>query len=97
MNLLRIQKAAPLEGFRLQLTLNNGQEVEREVAHLLTGPVFEVVRNQPGYFEQVQVEAGTVAWPNGADLCPDTVIWGGAPPVDENAVPPSFLAVMIPA
>jgi hypothetical protein len=30
----------------------------------------------------MRVEAGTLVWPNGADLCSDVLIWGGLPPVD---------------
>jgi hypothetical protein len=28
------------------------------------------------------VEAGTLVWTAGADLCPDILIWGGLPPAD---------------
>jgi hypothetical protein len=31
-------------------------------------------------FSQVRVDYGTVVWPNGADLDPDMLIWGGPPP-----------------
>jgi len=44
------------------------------------GPVFEGIRSDPRLFAQVRAEGGTVVWPNGADLCPDFLIWGGAPP-----------------
>jgi len=81
MSLIRIASVAPLDGFRLRLTLTNGDVVERDVIHLLTGPVFDCVRGDPTEFRAVRVEGGTVVWPNGADLCPDTVIWGGLPPV----------------
>ncbi|MBI3809853.1 MAG: DUF2442 domain-containing protein, partial [Nitrospirae bacterium] len=51
------------------------------------GPVFEPIRNDPAFFQAVRVEAGTVVWPNGADLCPDVLIWGGPPPQDANSSP----------
>lgn len=28
------------------------------------------------------VERGTLVWPNGADLCPDVLIWSGVPPTE---------------
>ena len=82
MALLRISQVASLEGFRLKLTLTDGSVIVRDVASLLTGPIFEPIRNNPALFAQVRVEGGTVAWPNGADLCPDVLIWGGPPPED---------------
>jgi hypothetical protein len=81
MSLVRISAAVPLEGRRVRLTLTNGAIVERDLSGLLTGPVFEEIRDDSAMFREVRVEAGTLVWPNGADLCPDTVIWGGLPPV----------------
>jgi Protein of unknown function (DUF2442) len=80
MALLRIREAQALEGFKLRLTLSDGSVIERDVSRLLTGPVFNPVRKDPAFFRQVRAEGGTVVWPNGADLCPDVLIWGGAPP-----------------
>ncbi len=85
MNLLRIREVEPLEGLRLRLTLTNGSVAVREIADLLVGPIFEQIRNDPASFAQVRVEGGTVAWPNGADLCPDVLIWGGPPPETQPA------------
>lgn len=80
MALLRIREVKALEGFKLKLTLSDGSVIERDVSRLLIGPVFETVRKDPSFFAKVCVEGGTVVWPNGADLCPDVLIWGGAPP-----------------
>jgi hypothetical protein len=80
MALLRIREVQALELFRLRLTLTDGSVIERDVSRLLVGPVFERIRSDPAVFAQVRVEGGTVVWRNGADLCPDVLIWGGAPP-----------------
>ena len=80
MNLVRIQDAAPLEGFRVRLKLTDGRIVERDLEELLTGPVFAGLRGNPERFREFRVEGGTLVWPGGADLCPDVLIWGGLPP-----------------
>ncbi len=90
MALLRIREVKPLDGFRLRLTLTEGSVVERDVSRLLVGPIFEPIRADPAVFARVRVEGGTTVWPNGADLCPDVLIWGGAPPEEgeQPADPP---------
>jgi hypothetical protein len=80
MALLRIRNVQTLKGFTLKLTLSDGSVVEREISHLLVGPVFQKIREDPALFAQAHAEGGTVVWPNGADLCPDVLIWGGPPP-----------------
>ena len=87
MGLLRIRVVEPLDGFRLRLTLTDGSVVERDVEPLLRGPVFEPLRNDPKRFREARVEGGTVAWANGADLCPDVLIWGGPPPEPDRRPP----------
>jgi hypothetical protein len=87
---LRIKKAIPLSGYTLQLTLTDGSVVERDVGLLLAGPVFEPIRRDPELFRKVSVERGTLCWPGEVDLCPDTVLWNGAP---ENKLPAQRSAV----
>jgi hypothetical protein len=70
-----IVEARPLGGYRLYLRYADGAAGEIDLAPLLrfTG-VFEPLRD-PAYFALVRVDpdAGTIAWPNGADLCPDVL------------------------
>lgn len=86
MSLLRIREVVPLEGFRLRLRLTNDAVVERDISELMRGPVFEDLRRDPAKFRDVRVEGGTVVWGNGADLCPDVLIWGGPPPLNSEDV-----------
>lgn len=80
MRLLRVREVEVLEDFRLRLTLTDGSTLERDVAPLMSGPVFEPLKHSPQLFRMARAEGGTVVWPNGADLCPDVLIWGGPPP-----------------
>jgi hypothetical protein len=82
MRLIRIREATPLDGCRVELTLTDGRVVERDLGPLLVGPVFAEIRNDEARFREMRVEGGTLAWPSGADLCPDVLIWGGLPPAD---------------
>ena len=85
MRLTRIQSVVPLERLHLRLTLTDGSVVERDVSPLMVGPIFEPMLRDPERFREVRVEGGTVVWPNGADLCPDVLIWNGPPPQDESS------------
>lgn len=98
MKLLRIRDAVALPGLRLRLTLTDGRVVERDVSNLLRGSVFEAIRQSPDEFRAVRVEGGTVVWPNGADLCPDVLIWGDSPPAEHEArQPPEHLQPAVAA
>ena len=82
MKLVRIREAKPLESHRVQLTLTDGRVIERDLGPMLKGPVFSEIRSDQERFRQMRVEEGTLVWPNGADLCPDVLIWGGLPPAE---------------
>ena len=59
MSLLRIREVLPVENFRLRLTLTDESIVERDIADLLTGPMFETIGKDPLAFRQVKVESGS--------------------------------------
>jgi hypothetical protein len=58
----------------LSLTFDDGLAGEVEVLDRMRGPVLEAART-PGGFAEVAVdpETGTIVWPGGADLAPDTL------------------------
>lgn len=58
----------------LKLTFADGLTGEVDVLARMRGPVFEQAAT-PGGFAAVAVdrESGTIVWPGGADLAPDTL------------------------
>jgi hypothetical protein len=58
----------------LQLTFADGLGGELNVLDRMRGPVFERARTPEGFAQvRVDTETGTVIWPGGADLAPDTL------------------------
>jgi len=59
-------------GYRIHLTFNDGVEGTVDFEGWLDGPVFEPLKDKD-YFRRFFIEGGTVAWPNGADIAPETL------------------------
>lgn len=59
---------------RLHLGFEDGAEGEIDFSGRKWRGVFEPLRD-PGYFGRVQLdrELGTIVWPNGADIAPETL------------------------
>jgi hypothetical protein len=58
----------------LSVTFADGLTGELAVLDRMHGPVFEHARTPEGFAEvRVDAESGTVVWPGGADLAPDTL------------------------
>ena len=68
-------------GFTVRLGLTDGSRKVVDLERYLRGPIFESIRSDPAEFARVQVDqrAGTVVWPNGADIDPDVLCEGLAP------------------
>jgi hypothetical protein len=59
-------------GHRIHLTFHDGREKTVDFAAWLQGPVFEPLKDT-AYFRRFFIEGGTVSWPNGADIAPETL------------------------
>jgi hypothetical protein len=72
-----------LARYIVELTFENGETKVIDLEPLLEGPVFDPLTRDYGLFTQVRVdpEAGTVVWPNGADVSPRTLYAESKPAV----------------
>jgi Protein of unknown function (DUF2442) len=74
----RVTAVTPMPGHSLLLQFNNGEQRLMDVRPYLAYPVFERLR-QPEFFALVQADHGTVSWPSGIDLDPDSVYLESVP------------------
>jgi Protein of unknown function (DUF2442) len=72
--ILRIVDAAVCGPHLLRLSFNDGTQKTVDVTPLLSGPVFEPLRDEARFAEgQLDPVCGTVVWPNGADFAPEAL------------------------
>lgn len=58
--------------FRIHLTFNDNSAKIVDFRSWLKGPVFTPLK-QANYFRRFFLDGGTVVWPNGADIAPETL------------------------
>jgi predicted acylesterase/phospholipase RssA len=69
-----ITEAAVVRHGVLRLAFADGTKGELDVLERMRGPVFDRARTPEGFTQvAVDIETGTVVWPGGADLAPDTL------------------------
>jgi hypothetical protein len=70
----RIRSVSVCGPHSLRVTFNDGKRKRVNLLPLLEGPIFRSLRD-PAYFEKVSLDttAGTIVWPNGADLAPEAL------------------------
>ena len=91
--MLEVRAVEALEGRIVRLTLSDGSVVVRDLGELLDGAgVFERISFDDDAFREVYADYGTIAWPGEVDIAPETLIWDGPYPADEQTrTPEAFL------
>lgn len=79
--LVRVQNVRVLHGLNVLLEFTDGSAKEVNLEPYLRGPVFEPLLRDAELFAAVRVDgpAGTIVWPNGADIDPDVLYFGLSP------------------
>ena len=70
-----LTEAQPLNGYAVHVRFGDGTTADVDLSYLLDyGGVFEPLHD-PAYFARLRAdaEAGTIVWPNGADIAPETL------------------------
>ena len=71
----RLAEAKPLDGSVVHVRFEDGTTADVDLSYVLDyGGVFEPLRD-PEYFRLLRAdrEAGTIVWPNDADIAPETL------------------------
>lgn len=68
----RVKSVKPESNYILLLEFSNGEVKRFDVAPYIGKGVFALLSDET-FFRRVKVFLGSIQWPNGADLCPDTL------------------------
>ena len=73
-NLVHVTSVEVVADHRLRLSFDDGAAGELDFSRWAWRGVFEALED-PSYFGQVTLdeELGTIVWPNGADIAPETL------------------------
>ena len=73
--LVAVKSVEPLDGYKVHLKFEDGQEKEVDLEVYLKGPIFESIRNDLTVFRSVKVVGKTIGWDNEADIDPDVLYY----------------------
>ena len=58
--------------FRIHFTFSDDVQGTVDLQSWLEGPIFEPLKDR-SYFQRFFIDAGTIVWPNDADIAPETL------------------------
>jgi hypothetical protein len=67
-----VTKAKYVRDYLIEVKFNDGTRKVIDFEPWLTGPIFRPLKNK-SYFKTFFIDGPTIAWPNGADIAPETL------------------------
>jgi len=67
-----VTKAKYVRDFLIEVKFNDGTKKVIDFEPWLTGPIFRPLKGK-AYFKRFFIDGPTIAWPNGADIAPETL------------------------
>jgi hypothetical protein len=67
-----VVKAKYVKDYLIEVKFNDGTKKVIDFEPWLTGPMFRPLKSKP-YFKKFFVDGPTIAWPNRADIAPETL------------------------
>ena len=85
-NLNEVTQIEYVSGYSYLVVFDDGARAVVDFSEYLErGPVFAPLRDLR-FFRQARIEGGTISWPNGADIAPETLYEKCAPACARDAV-----------
>ena len=67
-----VTKAKYVKDYLIEVKFSDGTKKVIDFERWLTGPIFRPLKSK-AYFKKFFVDGPTIAWPNGADIAPETL------------------------
>lgn len=82
--LVSVTKAKYVKDYLIEVKFNDGTKKVIDFEPWLSGPIFKPLKSK-AYFKRFFIDGPTIAWPNGADIAPETLYAAKSVSLENNS------------